>query len=89
VDRDEYGHLTLEAQCRFLAEAERDPGWPLRDPTDDTTGSAGLGFRTARDLCDAMTQGLTHSSLFLRFTVLSLKQVARIPVSCLTCNLST
>jgi len=58
-DRDEYGHLTLEAQCRFLAAAGRDPGWPLRDPMDDTAGTAGLGFRTARDLCDAMRQGLT------------------------------
>ena len=53
-ERDEYGHLTLAAQCSALETGGRDPGWPLRDPHDDTDGGAGLGFENAHALCEAM-----------------------------------
>ena len=53
-ERDEYGHLTLAAQCSALETGGRDPGWPLRDPHDDADGGAGLGFESAHALCDAM-----------------------------------
>lgn len=53
-ERDEYGHLTLAAQCSALETGGRDPGWPLRDPHDDADGGAGLGFESAEALCDAM-----------------------------------
>ena len=53
-ERDEYGHLTLAAQCSALETGGRDPGWPLRDPHDDADGGAGLGFENAHALCEAM-----------------------------------
>ena len=53
-ERDEYGHLTLAAQCSALETGGRDPGWPLRDPHDNADGGAGLGFESAHALCDAM-----------------------------------
>ena len=55
TNRDEYGLLTLDAQCAALRERGRDPRWPLRDPStivDD--GLDGLGFASAAQLCDAM-----------------------------------
>jgi hypothetical protein len=53
-ERDEYGHLTFQAQCAALETKGRDPEWPLRDPHDDSDAGAGLGFETAEQLCEAM-----------------------------------
>ncbi len=55
TNRDEYGLLTLDAQCAALRERDRDPRWPLRNPStiiDD--GLDRLGFASAAQLCDAM-----------------------------------
>ena len=55
TNRDEYGLLTLDAQCAALRERGRDPRWPLRDPsTIVNDGLDGLGFASAAQLCDAM-----------------------------------
>lgn len=54
-NRDEYGLLTLDAQCAALRERDWDPRWPLRDPSATSNdGLDGLGFTSATQLCDAM-----------------------------------
>ena len=52
--RDEYGHLTFDAQCQALMRDGIDPGWPLARPSDAPDGMDGSPFADAKALCDYM-----------------------------------
>jgi hypothetical protein len=52
--RDEYGHLTFDAQCQALTKDGIDPGWPLVSPSDAPDGKDGLPFADAKEACDYM-----------------------------------